>query len=68
MALLELCSIHEVDCSQLVVCVDRLLQTEDSKGLLRDLGWVGFEPVTLDEWSKDATLVSERWLLLSMEA
>ena len=68
MALLELCTVEEVDCSKLIVCVDRTLQAEDSKGLLRDLGWVGFEPITLDEWTEGPALVSERWLLLSMEA
>jgi hypothetical protein len=67
MALLELCEIYEVDCSKFVVCVDRNLDSVDSKGLLRDLGWVGFEPVTLKEWTGGVDMVSDRWIFLSME-
>lgn len=67
MALLELCDSPEVECSKMVVCVDRDFDEEDSKSLLRDLGWVGFEPMTLDEWSHDETIVSDKWMLLSME-
>jgi hypothetical protein len=67
MALLELCSVDEVDCTKLVVCVERSLPADQSAGLMKDLGWVGFEPITLDEWSNNPMLVSERWLFLSME-
>jgi hypothetical protein len=67
MALLELCNIAEVECSKLVVCLDRTLEADDGKGLMRDLGWVGFEAITLDEWVNDPLVVSDRWMLLSME-
>ncbi len=67
MALLELCNIPEVECSKLVVCVDRKLEADDTKGLLRDLGWVGFEAITLAEWTSDRNMVSNRWMFLSMD-
>jgi len=68
MALLELCNMPEIDCSNLVVCVDRSLALNESKVLLRDLGWVGFEPLTLGVWASEPNLVSQRWMLLGMEA
>jgi hypothetical protein len=67
MALLELCSISDFDCTRLVVCLDRHSDSEDMKGLMRDLGWVGFEPLTLVEWSNSADIVSDRWVFLGME-
>lgn len=67
MALLELCSIPAFDCSQLVACLDRRLPTNDGRGLRRDLGWVGFEPVTLAVWTDSDDIVSARWLLLGMD-
>ena len=67
MALLELCGTDEVDSTKLVVCIERDLPADQSASLMKDLGWVGFEPITLEEWSKDSMLVSERWLLLSMD-
>jgi len=68
MALLELCSVSDVDCTRLVVCLERQSDPEDMKGLMRDLGWVGFEPLTLAEWTTGAEIVSTRWVLLSMDA
>jgi hypothetical protein len=67
MALLELCSVPDFDCAHLVACLDRRLPTNDMRGLRRDLGWVGFEPVTLAEWTDSDDIVSTRWLLLGME-
>ncbi|KIW05442.1 uncharacterized protein PV09_03331 [Verruconis gallopava] len=67
MALLELCSVPEAECSKLVVCVDRGFESQFSQRLLRDLGWVGFEPITLDEWSGSSGVTSDRWMFLSME-
>jgi hypothetical protein len=67
MALLEICNIQEVECSKLVICVDRHLETEDSNGLLRDLGWVGFEAITFEEWTNNPRVVSDQWMLLSMD-
>ncbi|PNS16040.1 hypothetical protein CAC42_4441 [Sphaceloma murrayae] len=69
MALLELASTPEFGCEQLVACLDRDTDTkEDHDDLVRDLGWVGFEPTTLEPWSPGAVdITSPRWLFLSME-
>lgn len=67
MALLELCSVPEFACAHLVACLDRRLPTNDMRGLRRDLGWVGFEPATLAEWTDSDDIISTRWLLLGME-
>jgi len=66
MALLELASSDGFSCSQLVVCVDRSANPEDTKDLTKDLGWIGFELVMLDEWSEENGCISDRWLLLGM--
>lgn len=64
MALLELCSPSALDCSTLVVCLDRNGDTSQ----LKSLGWVGFELVTLSEWVEGGNgVVSDRWLFMSME-
>lgn len=68
MALLELCEIPDFDCSRLVVCLDRQADPEATQGLMRDLGWVGFEAVTLAEWTESDAIVSDRWMFLSMDA
>lgn len=67
MALLELCDVSAFHCSQMVVCVDRTLEDNDAKGLLRSLGWVGFEPYTLADWMRSHEVLSERWMFLNME-
>lgn len=67
MALLELCDVPDVECTKLIVCVDRTIDEDDGKGLLRDLGWVGFEAITLDEWAIGQPAVSSKWMLLAME-
>lgn len=43
------------------------METEDSNGLLRDLGWVGFEAITFEEWTNNPRVVSDQWMLLSMD-
>ncbi|KAH9822015.1 ornithine decarboxylase antizyme like protein [Teratosphaeria destructans] len=67
MALLELAGTDGFDCSQLVICVDRTADDDDVKDTTRDLGWVGFELMTLDAWSDGKDCVSERWIFLSMD-
>lgn len=67
MALLELATNEEVDCSELVICVDRTADAEDFEDVTRDLGWVGFEMMMLDSWCDGKTRVSDRWLFLGME-
>ncbi|PSK46232.1 hypothetical protein B9Z65_5200 [Elsinoe australis] len=69
MALLELAGTPEFGCEHLVACLDRETDTkEDHDDLVRDLGWVGFEPTTLEPWCPGAVdITSDRWLFLSME-
>jgi hypothetical protein len=66
-ALLELCSISDFDCSRLVACLDRQSGAEETNALMRDLGWVGFEPLTLAEWTNTDDIISNRWVFLGME-
>ncbi|KAI9769509.1 MAG: hypothetical protein M1840_003986 [Geoglossum simile] len=66
-ALLELAGSTHVQCSQLVVCIDRTTDTMEMKSLMRDLGWVGFELTTLSVWAAGADHISKRWLFLGME-
>jgi len=67
MSLLELAGNQDFGCSGLVICLDRLGDQEDVADLTRDLGWVGFELVTLDAWSAGTACTSNRWLFLGME-
>ncbi|EKG17748.1 Ornithine decarboxylase antizyme [Macrophomina phaseolina MS6] len=67
MALMELCSLDEFDCRLLNVCIDRAAPEDDTKALIKDLGWIGFEPVTLAEWTETPPIVSEKWIFLGME-
>lgn len=64
MALLELCSPSALDCSNLVVCLDR----NGDMSQLKSLGWVGFELVTLSKWVEGGEgVVSDKWFFMSME-
>jgi hypothetical protein len=67
MSLLELASSEYVECSQLVICVDRSADEADVQDTTRDLGWVGFELMMLDAWSDDKGTISDRWLFLGMD-
>ncbi|KAF2228028.1 ornithine decarboxylase antizyme-domain-containing protein, partial [Elsinoe ampelina] len=68
MALLELAASPEFDCEKLVACLDRETEKSDHDDLVHDLGWVGFEPTTLEPWTPGAVdITSPRWLMLSME-
>lgn len=66
MALIELAS-ATLECSQLIICLDRTISQEEMKPFLKSLGWVGFELVTLEMWSKHYDTGSDRWLFLGME-
>jgi len=68
MALLELCGTDDFECEHLVVCLDRQCDDAEISELSRDLGWVGFELMTLDTWSDGTVCTSERWLFLGMES
>lgn len=67
MALLELCETADVECTKLVACVDRHAPNEQLVTLTRDLGWVGFEPYTLVDWTESDDILSDSWLFLSMD-
>ncbi|KAK1980918.1 ornithine decarboxylase antizyme [Colletotrichum cereale] len=66
MALMELVD-GPLDCQHLVICVDRGIEQEDAKSLMKSLQWVGFELTTLDHWARDVDVTSDQWLFMSME-
>ncbi len=67
MALIELGSDSPLDCCRLVACLDRTTPPAEFKGLMRDLGWVGFSLITLEHWAKACDVTSDRWVFLGME-
>ncbi|KAI9836829.1 MAG: hypothetical protein M1819_000994 [Sarea resinae] len=67
MALIELASTAWLMCSSLVVCLSRGDQPAELKSLMRDLGWVGFELITLDRWAHARDVTSDQYLLLGMD-
>jgi hypothetical protein len=67
MALLELCSLDELGCTELVICLDREMDPEDQRTLMKDLGWVGFSPTTLIDWARGGEIISSRWVFLAMD-
>ncbi|KAF2457441.1 ornithine decarboxylase antizyme-domain-containing protein [Lineolata rhizophorae] len=68
MALLELCNVPGIDCERIAVCLDRRADLGSRRALMHDLGWVGFEPVTLQPWTRGGEkAISEEWVLLGME-
>jgi len=66
MALIELAS-APFGCAQVIICLDREVEPEESKTLLKSLRWVGFELVTLDLWANNPNVTSDKWLFLGME-
>jgi hypothetical protein len=69
MTLLDLRDAPGIECSEIVICVDRDMEPQESQMLIKNLGWVGFELTTLDEWSQTSDdLISPKWLFLSLES
>jgi len=66
MALIELAD-QVFGVQQVVICLDRRIPEEDAKGFMKSLAWVGFELITLDMWTGDMDLTSDRWVFLGME-
>ncbi|CAI0655299.1 unnamed protein product [Colletotrichum noveboracense] len=66
MALMELVD-GPLDCQHLVICIDRGIEEEDAKSLMKSLQWVGFELTTLDRWAHNVDVTSNRWLFMGME-
>lgn len=67
MALIELATTPDLSCEHLVIGLDRAMAPSDASRLVRDLGWIGFEALTLKSWAGGLDITSERWLLLGME-
>lgn len=67
MALIELASNTRLDCSQLVVCLDRLIDPNILRALIRNLGWVGFGLTTMAPWTGGTNEISKKWLILAVE-
>lgn len=56
-----------LECSRVVICMERSIPEDDAKSLMRSLQWVGFELTTLDHWSKELDTTSNKWLFMGME-
>ncbi|KAI9048589.1 hypothetical protein LZ554_007422 [Drepanopeziza brunnea f. sp. 'monogermtubi'] len=66
MALIELAeTVFAV--SQVVICLDRFVPESDRKAFLKSLRWVGFELISLDMWTNELDVTSDKWLYLGME-
>jgi Ornithine decarboxylase antizyme len=67
MALIELCDSNEVDCSELVICIDRELKVADRQAWMKNFRWVGFEPTTLADWTDYGDITSDKWQFFILE-
>ena len=67
MALLELCEVPEFDCSRLIVCLDRHIDSRAMEALTKDLGWIGFQLTTLNGFTHGDEITSDKWLFMDME-
>ncbi len=67
MALLELASSSDFACDQLVICLDRTADAEETQDLARDLKWTGAELTTLEAWSGQKDCISDRWMFMAMD-
>ncbi|KAF2244858.1 hypothetical protein BU26DRAFT_533463 [Trematosphaeria pertusa] len=67
MALLELCEIDYFSCSRLVVCLDRETDRRAMDTLTKDLGWIGFQLTTLNDFTSGEDIISDQWIFMDME-
>ncbi|KAF2730126.1 hypothetical protein EJ04DRAFT_515448 [Polyplosphaeria fusca] len=67
MALLELCDDPYFTCSRLIVCLDRQAHPRASEALIKDLGWIGFQLSTLDDFTSGEEICSDEWLFMDMD-
>ncbi|KAI1004405.1 hypothetical protein K3495_g3809 [Podosphaera aphanis] len=65
-ALIELAE-SVFDLSKVVICLERSAPEKDCLAFVRNLRWVGFEPITLELWSNSTHILSDRWLFLGMQ-
>ena len=56
-----------LECSSIVLCVDRTIPQQERAILVKNLQWVGFVPTTMDVWANDIDITSNRWLCMAME-
>lgn len=56
-----------LNCSRVVICMERSMPEDDAKALMRSLQWVGFELTTLDRWSGKLDTTSRQWLFMGMD-
>jgi len=66
MALIELAE-TTFGCPQVVICLDRSMEEDEARNLMKSLRWVGFELATLDAWAGELDVTSKKWLFLGME-
>jgi hypothetical protein len=67
MALLELCDVPYFSCSRLVACLDRHADAQATEALTKDLGWIGFQLATLNDYTDGDDITSNKWLLMEMD-
>ncbi|KAF2478303.1 uncharacterized protein BDR25DRAFT_299932 [Lindgomyces ingoldianus] len=67
MALLELCDIPYFSCSHLVACLDRHTDPRPLDALTKDLGWIGFQLTTLNDFTSGDDITSNQWLFMDMD-
>ena len=67
MALLELCDIPYFSCSKLIACLDRTTDARTTDALVKDLGWIGFQLTTLQEYTNGDEITSDHWLFMDMD-
>jgi hypothetical protein len=65
MALIELTEF--LGSSNLVICLDRRMDEQEARELMKSLSWVGFGLISLDHWAHDLDVISEQWLFMGME-
>lgn len=70
MALFELAGSAGFDCTQIVACVDRSANPTELDATIRNLGWVGFDLTTLDDWVSpggSGKYTSDKWLFMAVD-
>lgn len=65
-ALIELAE-GPLDCSHMVICLDRSFPDEELKAMMKGLQWAGFSLTTLDHWTGGMDVISNQWLFMGME-
>ncbi|KAK4185262.1 ornithine decarboxylase antizyme-domain-containing protein [Podospora australis] len=66
-ALIELAE-GPLDCSHMVIAIERSIEQEEARALTKGLQWAGFSLTTLDFWTPTGLdVVSDRWVFMGME-